>query len=130
MNIIPRNFFFDDDFDNLFMSNSKRNEMKCDIYEKDNNYHIEMDVPGYDKKDIKLEVKDGYLTVTAKKESNEKEEKKNYLRKERSYIESSRTIALGDVDADKIDASFNNGTLFITIPKAKAIENKKYIGIK
>ena len=130
MNIIPRNFFFDDDFDNLFMSNSKRNEMKCDIYEKDNNYHIEMDVPGYDKKDIKLEVKDGYLTVTAKKESNEKEEKKNYLRKERSYIESSRTIALGDVDADKIDASFNNGTLFITIPKAKAIENKKYIEIK
>lgn len=130
MNLIPRSFFFDDDFDNLFMLAPKRNEMKCDIYEKDNEYHIEMDIPGYDKKDINIEVKDGYLTVTAKKEEDKKDEKKNYLRRERSFSECTRSIAIGDVDEDKIDAKFDKGTLEIVIPKTEKIENKKVIQIK
>ena len=104
--------------------------MKCDIYEKDNKYHIEMDVPGYDKKDINIEVKDGYLTVSASKEQEEKDEKKNYIRRERVYGSFSRSFALGDVDIENIDAKFDKGLLTITIPKQEVVENKKKIEIK
>lgn len=130
MNIIPRNFFFDDDFDNLFLSTTKKNEMKCDIYEEDGNYHIVMDVPGYDKNDINIEVKDGYLTIKASKSSEENEETKKYIRRERAYGEFQRSFALGDVDSDKIDANFSNGTLKITIPKQEAVDTTKKIEIK
>lgn len=130
MNLIPRSFFFDDDFDNPFTVSPKRNEMKCDIYEEGDNYHIVMDTPGYDKKDISIEVKDGYLTVKASKESEDKEENKNYIRKERVYGEIQRTFALGDVDSEKIDAKFENGTLKIVIPKKETIDNTKRIEIK
>ena len=131
MNIIPKSFLFDDDFDNFFLPAVKRNNaMKCDIYEKDNKYHIEMDVPGYDKKDINIEVKDGYLTVSASKEQEEKDEKKNYIRRERVYGSFSRSFALGDVDIENIDAKFDKGLLTITIPKQEVVENKKKIEIK
>ena len=101
MNLIPRNFLFDDDLEDFFVTKpSKRGEMKCDIYEKDNKYCIELDAPGFDKKDINIEVKDGYLTVKAHKKEESKDEKKNYIRKERYYGEYSRSFALGDVDID------------------------------
>lgn len=131
MNIIPRSFFFDDDeLDNFFLTTPKRNDMKCDIYEENNEYHIDIDVPGFDKKDINIEVKDGYLTVSAKKEHEDKEKKKNYIRRERSYGVYQRSFALGDVDVDKIDAKFNHGTLSIVVPKQEAVGHKKTIEIK
>ena len=64
MDLIPRKLYLDDLFDN-FMLTRESDSMKCDIYEKGGKYHIEMDVPGFDKKDISLEVKNGYLNVTA-----------------------------------------------------------------
>ena len=54
MDLIPRKFYLDDIFDD-FISSKKEQNMKCDIYEKDGNYHIEMDIPGFDKKDIQIE---------------------------------------------------------------------------
>jgi HSP20 family protein len=125
MNLIPRSFFFDDDFDRLFVSNPKMNDMKCDIFEENNEYHIVMDVPGYDKKDINIEVKDGYLTIKAVKSSEENSESKKYIRRERVYGEIQRSFALGDVDVDKIDANFDNGTLSIIIPKVETTTSKK-----
>lgn len=131
MNLIPRNFLFDDDLEDFFVTKpSKRGEMKCDIYEKDNKYYIELDAPGFDKKDINIEVKDGYLTVKAHKKEESKDEKKNYIRKERYYGEYSRSFALGDVDIENIDAKFDKGLLTITIPKQEVVENKKKIEIK
>ena len=128
MNIIPRKYFLDDFFDDFELSKNGT-VMKCDIYEKDGNYNIEVDVPGFDKKDISIECKDGYLTVTAKRESNEENNDKNYIRKERSYGEYSRSFYLGDVNTDLINAKFNNGTLCITVPKEENRDNKKYIEI-
>ncbi len=130
MNLIPRSFFFDDDLDNLFVPTPRRNEMKCDIYEEGGDYHIVMDTPGYNKEDISIEVKDGYLTVKGVKKSEDKEEGKNYIRKERVYGEIQRSFALGDVDTEKIDAEFKNGTLHLVIPKKESEDKTKKIEIK
>ena len=131
MDLIPRKFYLDDIFDD-FLSSRKDQNMRCDIYEKDGDYHIEMDVPGFDKKDISIEAKDGYLTIKAEKtnEQNEEDEKKNYIRRERTYGKYERSFYLGDLDQDKIDAEFTNGMLKITVPKKEEVENKKVIEIK
>ena len=130
MNLIPRNFFFDDDFDGFLAPNIKRNDMKCDIYEEGNDYHIVMDTPGYNKEDINIEVKDGYLTIKASKTNEENDENKKYIRRERVYSEIQRSFALSDVDVENIDAKFDNGSLHVTIPKLEAAESKKTIEIK
>ena len=128
MEIIPRKFYLDDIFDNFVTTN--RNDMKCDIYEKDGNYHIEMDVPGYNKNDITIEAKDGYLTITAEKKEEENIEEKNYIKRERIYGKYQRSFYLGDLDTDNVEASFTDGTLKVVIPKKEQIDNKKVIEIK
>ena len=60
MDLMPRKIYLDDIFDD-FISSKKEPKMKCDIYEKGNNYHIEMDIPGFDKNEISVETKNGYL---------------------------------------------------------------------
>lgn len=131
MDIMPRKFYLDDIFDEMMLP-KKEQHMKCDIYEKDGNYHIEMDVPGFDKKDISIEANDGYLTITAEKnsEDEEKNENKNYIRRERVYGKVERSFYLGDLDQDKIDAEFKNGILSIVVPKKEETSNKKRIEIK
>lgn len=128
MDIMPRKFYLDDIFDEMMLP-KKEQHMKCDIYEKDGNYHIEMDVPGFDKKDISIEANDGYLTITAEKNSEEEENKK-YIRRERVYGKVERSFYLGDLDQDKIDAEFKNGILNIVVPKKEETSNKKRIEIK
>jgi len=128
MEIIPRKLYLDDIFDNFVTTN--RNEMKCDIYEKEGNYHIEIDVPGFNKNDISIEVKDGYLIVTAEKNQEENVNEKNYIKRERTYGKYQRSFYLGELDADNIDASFTDGTLKVVVPKKEITENKKIIEIK
>jgi len=128
MEIIPRKFYLDDIFDNFMTTN--RNEMRCDIYEKEGNYHIELDVPGYNKNDITIEVKDGYLTITAEKSNEENTEEKNYIKRERVYGKYQRSFYLGNLDSENIDAEFVDGTLKIVVPKKEIVENKKVIEIK
>ncbi len=129
MDLIPRKIFLDDIFDD-FISSKREQGLKCDIYEKEGVYHIEMDIPGFDKKDISMEVKDGYLVISVSKEDVVDEDNKNYIRRERVYGKYERSFYLGDLDEDKIDAEFNNGVLNITIPKKEKLENKKTIEIK
>ena len=130
MDLIPRRFYLDDIFDD-FVPTRRNDNMKCDIYEKDGNYHIEMDVPGFKKEDISIEVEDGYLTISAEKncENNEEDEDKNYIRRERSYNSYKRSFYLGDLDQDSIEAKFNDGMLNITVPKKEVTNNKKKIDI-
>jgi len=128
MNLIPRKFYLDDIFDD-FVS-SKNDNMKCDIYELDGDYHVEMDIPGFEKNDISIETKDGYLIVSAVKETNNDESDKNYIRRERSYGKYERSFYLGELDNEKIEAEFKNGMLKITVPKKEEINNKKVIEIK
>ena len=131
MDLMPRKFYLDDIFDD-FISTRKEQPMKCDIYEKDGNYHSEMDIPGFKKDEISVETKDGYLTIKAEKnnEVNEEDEKKNYIRRERTYGKYERSFYLGDLDEDKIDAKFENGMLKLTVPKKEEVDTKKVIEIK
>ena len=131
MNLIPRNFLFDDDLEDFFVTKpSKRGEMKCDIYEKDNKYYIELDAPGFDKKDINIECDKGYLTVTAVKNEEDNDENKNYIRRERSYGKYQRSFYIGEVDSENVKAEFKHGMLKIVVPKQKEAETKKRIEIE
>lgn len=130
MNLIPRKYYLDDIFDN-FLSVPEESNMKCDIYEKDGVYHIEMDIPGFDKKNIKVECDKGYLTITAQKEEKEEEHKdKNYIRRERRYGTYKREFYLGELDSEKINAEFKDGVLTVTVPKKEEVETKTVIEIK
>ena len=128
MNIIPKSFYLDDIFDNF--DSTRNNNMKCDIYEKDGDYHIEIDIPGFDKKDIKVECDNGYLTVTAKKDEEAEDKTKKYIRRERNYGKYERTFYLGDVDASSIRAKFKHGMLKIIVPKKVEKESKQHIQIE
>ncbi len=128
MKLVPRNYYLDDLFDNFFASED--NSLKCDIYEKDGKFHIEMDIPGYNKDEIKIESNKGNIIITAEKEREEKDEGKKYLRKERVYGKYQRSFYLGDVNEDEIDATFQNGILTVVVPKQGEKETKKYIEVK
>lgn len=128
MNLIPKNFYLDDFFENVGTQN---NTMKCDIYEKNGDYNIEVEIPGFDKNNVKIEVDKGYLTITAEREFVEEQEEKKYVRKERSYGKYQRSFYLGDnIDVDKVKAEFKNGILKILVPKLEEIETKKQIEIE
>ena len=126
--MLPRRMFLDNMLEDL----EKEENMKCDIYEKKGIIHIEMDVPGFDKKDIKVEMHKGTLTITAEKTEEEHEdEHKKYLRRERKYYgKYQRSFYLGEVKENEIEAHFNNGILKVTVPKEDANSNKKQIEVK
>ena len=124
--------FLDDPF---FSGERESKLMKTDIKEKKDKYIIEMDLPGYEKENISLEINDGYLMISAKTSQNkdEKEEGK-YVRKERFVGECSRSFYVGDnIKEEDIKASFKNGTLKIEVPKKeerKELPEKKQIPIE
>ena len=138
MMMIPRrNHGFDllgEMFSDPFFTEGESKVMRTDIKEKKDKYLIDIDLPGYEKENIKLEVEDGYLLVhaTMNSDKEEKEEGK-YVRKERYVGSCSRSFYVGeDVEEKDIEASLNNGILSLDIkkPEQKVVEKKKYIEIK
>jgi HSP20 family molecular chaperone IbpA len=131
--MLPSKIFFDDFLDDFDTKKGFNSLMKCDIYEKNNNYHIEMDIPGFKKDDVKISFEDGYITVACEKHEKTKEEDKDkrYIRRERSFHEScERKFYVGNINEDRVNAEFRNGTLSIIVPKEeKEKESKKYINI-
>ena len=137
MMLMPRRDFdvFDDFFqDDFFKGKEKNSLMKTDIRENDDSFILDIDLPGYDKGDIKIDVTDGYLTIHAKttKEKNDKE-KHHYVRRERFVGEATRSFYVGDdIKENEIKASFRNGILNLEIPKKNEEEKeseKHYIEI-
>ena len=123
---------FDDFFNDPFFGGAKTTDarnafastMKTDIQEKDGLYLLAMDLPGYDKKDIKAELKDGYLTISASKdESNETKDDNGYVMRERYTGSCSRSFYVGDhVTEDNIKAAYNNGILNLSFPKEETVK--------
>lgn len=123
---------FDEVFNDPFLSKKENKLMKTDVKEIEGNYELEIDIPGYDKEDIKIEFEDGYITVTASKNTENEEKKGKYLQRERFSGICSRSYYAGEnVKEEDIKASFKNGILKITFPKesTEKLENKKYIEI-
>ena len=128
-----RKYYLDSIFDNFMDEGSDNFDvMKCDVYEKDGAYHIEADIPGIKKDEISVDCEDGYVTITAEKntENEEKDENKRYIKRERFYGKTVRKFYVGDVDSEKINAEYKDGMLELVVPKEEKLPNKKSIEIK
>lgn len=139
MKLIPRNYdLFADVFDDMFNSSLTRGVsslMKTDIHEKDGNYVVDVELPGYKKEDISIDLKNGYLSISAKHETNEteKNEKGYVIHEERSFGSCSRSYYVGEyVKPEDIKAKFDNGILTLIIPNTdkKQVEASKPIMIE
>ena len=123
---------FDDVLDSVF-EKTNNDIMKTDVKVVGDNYLLDISIPGYEKENIKLELENGYLTVTAEQnsESDSEDKKEKYIRRERYYGKCSRTFYVGDgLTEEEIKASYKNGVLEITLPKVSKINNKKVIEIE
>lgn len=97
-----------------------------DVSETDNEMIIRAELPGMAQEDIELNLQENVLTLKGDKKKEEKEEQENFHRVERSYGSFSRTLTLpADVKAEQIQASFKDGVLLITLPKAEEAKAKK-----
>ena len=135
MRYMPKAYdLFDDMFDG-FMPRLSTNTMKTDVHEKDGYYNLDIELPGYDKSDISMSITDGNLVINAKHEetNEEKDEKGNLIRSERSFGSCSRSFYVGNnMKAEDVKASFDKGVLNIVIPthEQKAIETSQVIQIQ
>ena len=137
---------FDDFFDDFYRPAVRRaphraaapvnTVMKTDVKETDQAYELDIDLPGYKKEDVKAELKDGYMTITASRNTSndEKDENGKYIRRERFMGTCSRSFYVRDVVTEQdITAKFEDGILKVTVPKKEAkpqVEENKYIAIE
>ena len=125
---------FDDVFADPFFSEKENRIMRTDLKEKEGKYYLEIDIPGFDKEDIKIELQDGYLTISAEKDDEKEEKHVKYLKRERFSGMCSRSYYVGDnVKEEDIKANFKNGILKLEIQKKeekKEIPEKRYIAIE
>ena len=129
MNLDTRDSLFGNGFDDFGSFRRSNDTMKSDIYEKDGNYIIEVDVPGFKKENVKVDYNDSYIKITAKREEA-KEENTNYLHRERYSGEFSRSYYAGNIDGTKIKAKFEDGSLKLSFPKEAEIDTTKQIPIE
>ena len=107
--------------------------MKTDIKETDDQYVLSIDLPGFNKEDVKIHLKDGYLNVSAESKSEEEDNSGKYLRRERYTGSMTRSFYVGeDLTEEDVKARFGNGVLTLSLPKEapKKIEEPKYIAIE
>ena len=131
--------FFGDDFGRASMWNGRdplygkhaKNMMKTDVRETENAYEVDIDLPGFKKDEICVDLKDGYLTISAAKglDKDEKDKKGRYIRQERYVGACSRSFYVGDVEPKDISAKYEDGILKLfmlkqdrkELPKSSAI---------
>ena len=111
------------------------NVMKTDVRETDSGYEVDIDLPGFKKDEVQVQLKDGYLTISAAKglDKDEQDKKGNYIRRERYAGTLSRSFYVGDaVSEEDIHAKYEDGILKLSVPKKapKAVEKNGYIAIE
>lgn len=108
-----------------------RSGFRTDIKDNGQEIVMEAELPGYEKKDISLELNDGYLTISAKKDEETEDKKDNYIRRERRYGAVSRCFDVSGINEEAISADFKDGVLKITLPKTEVKpKTSKLIEIK
>ncbi len=123
------------DFNFPFSENRRNDLMKTDVKDLDTVYEMTIDLPGVKKEDVKAELKEGYLTISATSgySTDDKDDNGRYIRRERHYGSCSRTFYVGEgIKKEEIKASFENGTLKLTVPKEaqKALPEDNFISIE
>ncbi len=129
---ILRDDLFDNFFDGFMFPEVKNqrpvarqsfNPMRTDVRELEGSFELDIDLPGYKKEDVELELKEGYLTIRASQKSETKEEKDGkYIRQERFYGSASRSFYVGEeVTENDITARFREGILSVNIPKKEPV---------
>ena len=124
-----------EDFDRLFDLNSPvfgRDALASDwsvageLSEDEDNIYANLELPGVDKKDVKITLEDGILTISGEKKQEEKEQKKNVYRTERSYGQFKRRFRLPtEVQSDQVKAEYKDGVLNIVLPKSEEVKPKE-----
>ena len=119
------------DVDKELYGKHAKNLMKTDVKETDKGYEVDIDLPGFKKDEIQMELKDGVLTVSAAKGLDKDEEDKegNYIRRERYAGDLSRSFYVGEhVTVEDVHPKYENGILSFSVPKedVKPIEEKKH----
>ena len=118
--------FFNDPFSRSFFGGRDplygkhaRNLMKTDVKESDTQYILDIDLPGFKKDEVNIELKDGYLTVSAAKglDKDQKDEEGRYIRRERYSGQCASSFYVGDLKPEEISAKYEDGILKLTIPK-------------
>ena len=146
--LVPSRFYDDfatDFFNDFFYPTTNANTnaeakpalalMQTDVKDLGNSYELGIELPGFKKEEIKAELTDGYLTISAEHNENKDEKDSNgrYIRKERYTGRCSRRFYVGDsVEQEDIKAKFENGVLLLTLPKESPkpqVEEKKFIAI-
>lgn len=140
--MLPRIFgedLFDDFFNNDFMMrpvthNSVPQMMKTDVREFDNSYELDVDLPGFKKEDIKVDFKEGTLTISAARntETSEKDNNGKLIRQERYVGTCKRSFYVGDIQPTDISAKYEDGILKLSVPKydKKAVPSGSTIAIE
>lgn len=132
---------FDEFMDDMFPANTRKTYrqlpsiMRTDIRETDDSYVLDVDLPGFKKEDVKLQLKDGYLNITASTQSTDEEndDQGKFLRRERYTGAMERSFYVGeDLTEEDVKARFEKGVLTLTLPKEqpKKIEEPKFIAIE
>ena len=128
--------FFDDGFGmfsgrNPLYGKHAKNLMKTDVRETEDSYEVDVDLPGFKKDEISVDLRDGYLTISAAKglDKDKKDKKGRYIRQERYAGSCSRSFYVGDVEPKDVSAKYESGILKLTLPKVAKKELPKSSGI-
>jgi HSP20 family protein len=122
--------FFDRLFEDFELPSPFSEEMTFtpafDVSETENELIVKAEVPGMDQKDIDINLSDGLLTITGEKKHEKEDKNENYHCVERHYGKFSRTMRVPfEVEADKVDATYKDGVLKVTLPKSETAKPKK-----
>ena len=134
--------FFDDDSlekeffgtHNPLYGKHAKNLMKTDVKDVQDHYEVAIDLPGFQKDEVNVELENGYLTISAAKglDKDQKDKEGHYIRQERYSGSCSRSFYVGDVKPEDIHAKYEDGILKLTVPKEdqKAVESQNRIAIQ
>lgn len=133
--------FFDDSLEKEFFGTHNplygkhaKNLMKTDVKDVNDHYEVAVDLPGFQKDEVNVELENGYLTISADKglDKDQKDDEGHYIRQERYSGSCSRSFYVGDIQPEDIHAKYEDGILKLTLPKAdqKAIEHQNHIAIQ
>ena len=110
-----------DEMDRRFMNAAPSvSTFRTDVIDTGDTFKLESELPGFKKEDIKIDIENDCLTISAERKADNKEEKDNYVKRERYYGSFSRSFDVSGINVDAIEAAYNDGVLTVTLPKKAA----------